>query len=136
MEKETMMKLEEVFISRLEDIDQGYDKLSEDGKKMAIQQACEIGKLLNQADEIYYQYETNKDRVEKEVEKNKDMIELEEKKIKVPWQRTAIDVAKIVVPCVVPLIIWRKSFKEMLKFEETGRVTSNASRVLHMPKIF
>lgn len=134
MEKETLEMLESCFIYRMEEIEQ--EDNTEEQKKLAVQQACEVGKLLNQANEIYYQYETNKDRIEKDEQRNKDMVELERDKIKVPWQRTAIDVAKIAVPVIVPLIIWRKSWKEMLKFEETGRFTSNASRTIHMPKIF
>lgn len=134
MEKETIMLLENAFINQVEEIDRG--KPSKEEREAAVKRAVELGKILNQADEIYYQYETNKDRVEKEERKNKDMIELEKEKIKIPWQRTAVDVAKIVVPVIIPLVIWRKSYKEMLRFEETGRVTSNASRIIHMPKIF
>lgn len=132
MKENNLMALEDIFMTKIKEAN---GETNEEKRKEKMQEALKIGEMLNKHEETFYQYWTTQDRIEKEEKKNEDMINLEKEKIKVPWQRTAIDVAKIVVPTVIPLILWRKSWKEMLRFEETGRFTSNASRTIHMPKI-
>lgn len=133
MKEKNLLELEEIYMDSLRE---ARSETSEDKREEKLKEALRIGELFNKNEETYYQYTASEYRIEKDAEKNKDMVQLEREKMEVPWQRTAIDVAKIAVPVIVPLLIWRKSWKEMLKFEETGRFTSNASRTIHMPKIF
>ena len=133
MKEKNLLELEEIYMTSLRE---ARSETSEEKREAKLKEALRIGEMFNKNEETYYQYTAAEYRIEKDAEKSKDMIELEKEKIKVPWQKTAIDVAKIAIPCVIPLIVWRRSFKDMLRFEESGRFTSNASRVLHMPKIF
>lgn len=133
MTDKNLLELEEIYMVSLR---KAMNETSEEKREKKLKEALQIGELFNKNEETYYQYTASEYRIDKDAEKSRDMIELEKEKIKIPWQRTAIDVAKIAVPVIIPLVIWRKSFKDMLRFEESGRFTSNASRVIHMPKIF
>lgn len=67
---------------------------------------------------------------------DREMEEIEREKQKMRFSKVILELLKIGVPTIIPLMVWRVSFKEMMKFEETGRFVSTASKELHLPKIF
>lgn len=73
---------------------------------------------------------------ETERERNEMTLKLEQEKQKLTWKRIAFEFGKIVVPIIGGAIVYSKAQNKVLKFEETGRITSTAGRELHLPKIF
>lgn len=92
-------------------------------------------------DEDMRQIERDKQVTEKNAQESKalhdrEMEKIERDKLKLGVPKTILEILKIGVPTILPLIVWRLSFKEMVKFEETGRFVSTASKELKLPKIF
>lgn len=67
---------------------------------------------------------------------DREMEEIEREKQRSCFSKVILELLKIGVPTILPLMVWRVSFKEMIKFEETGRFVSTACKELHLPKIF
>lgn len=63
-------------------------------------------------------------------------MDIERLKRKENASRIAIEVGKILIPTVVPIVAYNLFQKRILKFEETGRLSSTAARELHLPKFF
>lgn len=67
--------------------------------------------------------------------KNDAMHELELEKSKLGWQRVTFELVKILLPAVISVGSYSYFQKRILKFEETGRITSTGGRELHLPKL-
>lgn len=133
MTKETMDLLEELIqnqVTMIFNADEDYANRSRD-----IQDLTRLVEKLTEAEIADETKENNAERRRMDEEKNVTAAVLEEKKLKIDWKQYVIEIGKILVPTVIPLVIWRKSYKEMITFEETGRFTSSASRELKLPKI-
>ena len=97
---------------------------------------CEKITEAENADERYF---NNKDKIKIETEKIKNDLEMEKLKSRSDIRKAVVELVKIVVPAglsLVTLEVWRSRFDKMLYFEKTGRLTTNASREVKLPKIF
>lgn len=118
-------------ITRLQTLDDDPAKRSK-----AVQDIVKLVEKLTEAECASEKWYDNQERREIDKERNKTNAEIERRKLELDWKRMTLEIGKIVIPTFVPLIVWRKSFKEMITFEETGRFTSSVSRELHLPRIF
>lgn len=134
MTKETMELLERQIRTDLKRLDQ----LNEDPatRSKAVHDVSMLIERLTDAENAAEKRIDNEGRREIDKARNESTVQLERQKQDLDWKRLGLEIAKIAVPVVVPLFVWRKSFKEMVTFEETGRFTSSASRELRLPKIF
>lgn len=134
MKDETMKLLENVISKNLENLkDSDYD--NENRKKIAGE-TCELLDRLNEAEGKQMEFWDKEDRRELEREKNESMVQIEQEKNVIPKSKMILEIARIVVPVVVPMIAYGIYQKRLLEFEETGRVNSTAGRELHLPKFF
>lgn len=70
-----------------------------------------------------------------EQERNETNIQLEKEKQKLTWQRVAFEFGKVILSAGISAVVFFKAQEKVLKFEETGRITSTAGRELHLPKL-
>ena len=66
--------------------------------------------------------------------KNENLYKLEEEKSKLSWQRTTFEMAKILIPSIISIAAYDYFQRRIIDFEENGRLTTTASRELHLPK--
>lgn len=66
--------------------------------------------------------------------KNENLYKLEQEKAKLSWQRTTFEMAKIIVPSIISIAAYDYFQRRIIDFEENGRLTTTASRELHLPK--
>ncbi len=104
------------------------------GDADAASNAIKMAELLIAADKNIDDYYDKVERREIERLKAKEMAEIERNKQKITWGRAALELAKVIAPVIVSMIGYNEFQKRLLKFEETGRVTSTAGRDLHLPK--
>lgn len=134
MTDDTLNLIEEQIRSDLGRLDEFNDDQTKRSK--AVQDLAKLMEKLTEAENARDHWYDNQERRRIDENRNSSSAEIEKLKQNLDWKRLSLEIAKITIPVFVPLIIWRKSFVEMVTFEETGRFTSSASRELHLPKIF
>lgn len=63
-----------------------------------------------------------------------EKIAVERHKQELTWSRVLFELGKAVIPLGMSFIGYDVFQKRILKFEETGRITSTAGRELHLPR--
>ena len=99
-----------------------------------LKKSTELVNVLVEVDKNIDEFTDKEERRRIEEKKNDAMNEVELSKQKITWQKTALEISKVVVPTVISMIGYNVFQKRVLKFEETGRITSTAGRELHFPK--
>lgn len=133
MTDETYTMLEEAAQVQLKNVET-LDAGSKEGKE-ALAKSIHLVELLITADKDNAEYYDKQERRRIEEERNKAQNETERDKQKLTWGRVGLEMAKVVVPLVVSFAGYNVFQKRVMKFEETGRITSTAGRELHLPKI-
>ncbi len=105
-----------------------------DESKKITENLTKLTELLITSDKDNYDYYDKQERRRIEEERNEAANETERNKQKLTWSRVAFEMAKVVVPVGISMIGYNIFQKRVLKFEETGRISSTAGRELHLPK--
>ena len=134
MTEETYSLLEEAAQVQLRQVTK-IDPETKEGKDRLVN-SIHLVELLINTDRDNAEYYDKQERRRIEEERNKAMKETERDKQKLTWGRVGLEMAKVVVRLVVSFAGYNVFQKRILKFEETGRLTSTASRELHLPKCF
>lgn len=134
MTEETYNLLEEAAQVQLRQVTK-IDPETKEGKDHLVK-SIHLVELLINTDRDNAEYYDKQERRRIEEERNEAMNETERDKQKLTWGRVGLEMAKVVVPLVVSFTGYNVFQKRILKFEETGRLTSTASRELHLPKCF
>lgn len=132
MTEETYGMLEraaQVQLKNVETLDAG----SKEGKE-ALAMSIHLVELLITADKVNAEYYDKQERRRIEEERNKAQNETERDKQKLTWDRIGLEMAKVVVPLGMSFAGYNVFQKRVLKFEETGRISSTPGRELHLPK--
>lgn len=132
MTEETYGMLERAVQAQLEKVET-LDAGSKEGKE-ALVKSLHLVELLITTDKDNADYYDKQERRRIEEDRNKAMNETERDKQKLTWGRVGLEIAKVVVPLVVSFAGYNVFQKRVLKFEETGRISSTAGRELHLPK--
>lgn len=132
MTEETYNMLEKAAQVQLEGVET-LDAGSKEGKE-ALTKSIHLVELLITADKDNSDYYDKQERRRIEEERNKAQNETERDKQKLTWDRVGLEMAKVIVPLIVSLAGYNVFQKRVLKFEETGRISSTAGRELHLPK--
>lgn len=132
MMKETYEMLERAAQIQLENIE-ALNTESKEGKD-ALTKSIHLVELLASIDRDADEYHDKTERRRIEEKRNDAQNETERDKQKLTWGRVGLEMAKVVVPIVVSFAGYNVFQKRVLKFEETGRITSTAGRELHLPK--
>lgn len=134
MTDETYNMLERAVQVQLEAIE-NLDTESKEGKD-ALMKSTRLVELLIASDRENLEYYDKEERRRIDEERNKATNETERKKQELTWGRVGLEMAKVVVPLVVSIAGYNVFQKRILKFEETGRISSTAGRELHLPRFF
>lgn len=108
----------------------------EDQRVRLIREVEKLSTKLTEAENSVFKYDVDKAAAELDSEKSKRLANTEKKKMIL---EASAKVVGTVIPAAISLItlsVWGKRFEQMMKFEETGRVVSTASRVLKFPNVF
>lgn len=132
MTEETYNLLEEAAQVQLKQIAK-IDHETKEGKDNLVK-AIHLVELLVNTDRDNAEYYDKQERRRIEEERNRAMNETERDKQKLTWGRVGLEMAKVIVPLGVSFVGYNVFQKRILKFEETGRLTSTASRELHLPR--
>ena len=135
MQNETLDMLEEQIQRDIKRLGT-FGSNDQASRSKAVQDVAKLMEKLTEAENAMAKWTDDEERRKLDEERNKSTVELERQKQSMDWKRWLLEISKVAVPTLIPLIVWRKSFLEMLKFEETGRLTTSASRELRLPKIF
>lgn len=126
---EMLEKAVQVQLEKVETLDAG----SKEGKE-ALAKSIHLVELLIATDKDNADYYDKQERRRIEEDRNKAQNETERDKQKLTWGRVGLEMAKVVVPLVVSFAGYNVFQKRVMKFEETGRISSTAGRELHLPK--
>ena len=123
--------LEEVAY-HLEAIDQLENGSKE--QQTMVQDLKLLVDALNQINQNELNALNESERREIERIKNENLYKLEQEKSKLGWQRVTFEMAKIIVPSIISIAAYDYFQRRIIDFEENGRLTTTASRELHLPK--
>lgn len=132
MSNETYDLLERAAQVQLEKVD-ALDAESKEGKE-ALTKSMHLVELLLTADKDGADYYDKQERRRIEEERNKAANDVERDKQKLTWSRVMFELAKLMVPLGISFAGYNVFQKRVMKFEETGRISSTAGRELHLPK--
>ena len=107
-------------------------------RERLIREVEKLSTKMTEAEEVVYKFANDEAQRALDDVKSQRAYDAEVIKSKVDWKRTAIEVGKVAIPAVVSLLtlsLWNEKFEQVLKFEETGRFTSTAFRLLKFPKL-
>ena len=125
MSKCVMDQLEERILERLSNEECAGEDLGD---------LCALLDRYTIMEKNFMDYEDKENRTAVEKEKIAASIEVESKKNEMTKPRMALEIAKIIVPTVLPMIAYGIFQRRVLEFEETGRINSTAGRELHLPR--
>lgn len=134
MQKETLALMEEQIVRKLE----LTEEMAEDSKERAVlfKESMQLLEKLTAEERDQMEFEDKAARRRIDENRNIEMADIEVEKLNVNWKRMALEMSKIAIPVIVPLFAYDIFQRRVMKFEETGRITSTAGREMHLPKIF
>lgn len=103
--------------------------------KDALAKSVALVELLVSVDKLSFESVDKEERRRIDEERNKAADETERQKQEITWSRVGLELAKAIAPILVSFVGYDVFQKRVLKFEETGRISSTAGRELHLPKI-
>ncbi len=137
MTDETYSLLQEVTYRRMVTLSERLDNSSNGNghelNEKLIDEVAKLTNILNEEDKKDYEKFDKQERRRIEEERNQEMAKIEMAKQDLTWKKVIMEVAKTFGPSVLTMIGYNLFQKRILKFEETGRLTSTASRELHLP---
>ena len=131
MREETYNLLETAVanhLTNLESMDEG-----DENRDQYYKETVGLAEKLIAADKDANEAWDKQERRELERKRNDDANEIERDKQELGWKRIGFEMAKVVVPVVISMIGYNAFQKRVMKYEETGRISSTAGRELHLP---
>lgn len=101
-----------------------------------IKNIGELSDKLNKFNATDIEADDKFERREIEKQKNDRIADLEEQKSKLDIKRAGFEMLKLIVPGIIGGAFYLEAQKRILRFEETGRLTTSAARDLHLPNLF
>ena len=132
-EKEKELTNEELR-SRLKDsVDDVVESFqsTETGSEERSKEASNVQKVVDALVKFETMESEIEDKVERrrlEEEKNKANAQIEAEKARIPWEKIGIEVISSFGRGLMDHLFFMRSQREILRFEETGSIRSNASR--------
>ena len=118
------------------------DKLENgsEGQKVMVADTKALIDAYNNLCQTENEAKDKEERRKMDKEKNKNMAELESKKAKLSWDRVIFELVKVFGPAGLTIWSYDRIHKRTLKFEETGRISSDAGRSFmkfpSLPRLF
>ena len=131
---------EELRNKLLEEVDRHLKIVGalENGSKeqqIAVGDLTKLVETINSLQETEWEFYDKQERRDLDKAKNEALAEIERKKQELSWKRVLFEYGKVFGPAL--LTIWAYNFlqNKVLKFEETGRITTRAGMELHLPNL-
>lgn len=130
---ETLREMEVIIQNNLADIKEGLDV---EEQERALKVVELLSKQMEAHERAAMEYYDKEERRRIEEDKNRTNAELESKKSELTWKRVLFELTKVLLPTGLSIAAYEVFQKRLLKFEETGRLTSNASKGLNLPRFW
>lgn len=131
----TMLEVEDKRAEQATNVEglKGTNMLNVENKR--FEQAIKVEKMRG---ETSREIESMRDSTMLEAEniKRTTALSVEEERNTISYKRMWLEIAKIVVPTVIPMIAYGVYQKKVLEFEENGKITSTPGRGMHLPKFW
>ena len=134
MKEETYNRIEEALNDRLDYLKDLENGCKEEGPVIADIRT--FGNLLNEIDRERNDENDKWERRRIEETRNETNAELEREKHRLTVGKVVFELTKLAVPIVVGAKFYDGFQKRVMKYEETGRVSSTAGRELHLPRFW
>ena len=131
MQQETYDLLERVVKNHLEELDSM--NLEDENREEYYKETAGLVERLITADKDSNEAWDKQERRRIEEKRNNEANALEQDKQKLGWKKIGFEMAKVVVPVVISMVGYDIFQKRVMKYEETGRISSTAGRELHLP---
>ena len=135
MKEEIVEKMEEIVEKNLNKMNNGTLSNEEESNSIRSETNTFIEYLIK-INEDELEAKDKEERRKLEHERNEGNIILEMKRMDIPWKKIGFEIGKTCLTTLLPIGASILIYDKVLKFEETGRATSFASRQLRMPNIF
>lgn len=132
MTEKTYDLLEKAVQKQLEAVEE-IETDTKEGKE-ALTKSIQLTELLVSVDRDQNDAWDKQEKRRIEEERNKASNNVEIQKQSLTWGRVGLELGKVVVPILVSFAGYNVFQKRILRFEETGRISSTAGRELHLPK--
>ena len=123
-------------------IQENLDKLEterdDEVRAKLIREVKDLSGSMTAAEELVYRYANDEEQRKLDDVKSQRALEAEVRKASLDWKKAAVEIGKVVIPAAVSLVsisLFNEKFEQVLKFEESGRFTSTAFRLLRWPKV-
>ena len=131
MQQETYDLLERVVTNHLEELDSM--SLEDENREEYYKETAGLVERLITADKDSNEAWDKQERRRIEEKRNNEANVLEQDKQKLGWKKIGFEMAKVVVPVVISMVGYDVFQKRVMKYEETGRISSTAGRELPLP---
>ena len=104
---------------------------TETGSDERSKEASNLQKVVDAYSKFELMEAEKEDKIERrriEEEKNESNAEIEAEKARIPWEKIGVEILASFGRGVMDHLFFIRSQREILKFEETGSIRSNASR--------
>lgn len=135
MEEDLRERLRQEIDRQLSDLD-GVSGGSEE-EAMIIKNIATLTDQVNKLNQTEMDVFDKQERRIAETEKNQHMHDLEVEKSKLKIDRVLFEGGKIVIPGLLSWLFYSKTLDKILKYEETGRITTDGGRMAsRLPNLF
>ena len=123
MQKETYEMMEKVLQDKIKEMSE--DIITPDKEKLLMSEIKTLNECLGASDQRAIDF-LNKEEDRK----------IEREKNELTWSKIGMEILKTFGPLSLSMLGYNIFQRRVIKFEETGRLVSSASRELHLPKFF
>lgn len=122
--------LKETICDELADQFEALGKVSKgsDEAEKITKDICSLVQVLDKLEQTEIDAYDKEERRKADKEKNQQMHDLEVKKSKLSWDRVLFEFGKIIIPGLIGWGFYAANQEKLLKYEETGRLTTDAAR--------
>lgn len=132
MGDETRELMEEKLVYLLEMV----DKLQGEERSETVADIKVLSAALNESLQIEDEAFDRQEKRRMDEDKNRSMASIEAQKLQFNWKSAATDIFKAALTTYMSIKAYSFFQKRVFDFEENGRLTSTASRELHLPKFW
>lgn len=133
MNKEMYEKMERLVNNKLDRLSKFGGDMGEVEKNNLMNDVYSLTGMISEYRKDEYERLDKEERRRIDEENKKMTSDIEIMKQELTWKKVGMEALKTFGPLLVSLTGYNMFQKRILKFEETGRLTSTASRELHLP---
>lgn len=126
----------ELMEEKLSNLLAKLDTLSGKERSEAVADIKLLAAALNEALQIEMEAFDKQEKRRIDEDKNRSFASLEAQKLQFDWKGAGVDIAKAILATLISIKAYSIFQRRVFDFEENGRLTSTASRELHLPRFW